>query len=989
MKKYVFLSVMLLSLLLNGAVVESLTPNGFATPFQIRMDRPKRFEFRIDTPARAVKVRVTPKKFSIVKGKKYYIEPTIDRPFEVTAEKNGELILNFSHVPYQYVGIWEAPKKHLPAAITVKAMKNDLGSITPAGKNAFICERTAKRGLFRADIVKNIDLIPGKKYRLTYAYECDKVPPTWKAFLSVFLEVRSEKGKILKVRNTVGYRTEGTMDTYLFLTVPQEWKKATAVLYVSGEFPIKVKLMDFDLREAVAPMRNHPRHHGTATQYPAVITEKNLLKKLEARKPYEVKIVRYAERPVLQINGKLYPFVGYSGGLGSTASMFNEIGYPLNWCSTRLAAFYRYRRLAKNPIWLGKDKYNFKAVDEDLKKRLLHTPDQPLMLGISLYPYVDYTKDFPDAAWRTHDGKKLEIETQPGKYFHSITGATYRREMGKVLRKLGEYLGKSPYGKNIIGFHLGDGGDGQWFSWRHSDWKNFNFDYSPDSRRELISLLKKRYKNNINALRKAWDMPKAEFDTLEIPKPEEWHKFFNTLLDPAVGAQKRLIDWGVVYEDALVNSIDHIMGEFKAGFGRNLVGTVYFPHDSTANLIRARNIDGIMSVPFYSGHRALGSANFIEQPVGSFRINNKMVLTEMDHRTDYSELGCRVGGFDRRGLAVPVGSKDLASQIRRDFSMSLVQGGYAWLLTIAGYNTWSEKFYDVLPECLRAANQTMQRPEWYDWGSIAFIMDFKAQRNSGRSYSFEYNHDRMPRKAIMSSGVSYSDYLVEDIGNGRLRNSKIYIFAHNANLTEGQVNYIRRHYQKNGNVLVFTFGTALNTPGGFEKNIKLLTGMTVKKDLNRQVEFQYAEKSSSDPLAKGFGQIHVEKGDMIPLFYVDDKSAVPLAWHASDPKLPAAAVKRHKNWTAVYLANGFFSPEFPRALAKEAKVVPVGPLGDITLAGNSIITHHAVTSGLKTLRVPFKANWIDLTNGQICGYKSETFTFDAKAGETRWFKVRK
>ena len=29
-----------------------------------------------------------------------------------------------------------------------------------------------------------------------------------------------------------------------------------------------------------------------------------------------------------------------------------------------------------------------------------------------------------------------------------------------------------------IGFHIGDGGDGQWFSWKHSDWKNFNFDYS-------------------------------------------------------------------------------------------------------------------------------------------------------------------------------------------------------------------------------------------------------------------------------------------------------------------------------------------------------------------------------------------------------------------------------------------------------------------------------------------------------------------------------
>lgn len=990
MKKTAFCLLLALFSSLSGAVVESVTPNGFASPFQIRKDLPGRFEFRIDTPVNAVKVRITPRKFSVIKGRKYYVEPTVDRPFEVTAAKNGELLLDFSNAPYQYVGIWPAPADLLAGKLAPREVKNALGSLVRTGKNSFLWERSTKRGLFRTDMTGPISLAPGKRYRLTCAYKCDTPSPTWMGFGSIFVEMRSEKGERRTSRITVSYRAgKDPVDTYLFFTVPKEWKKATAVLYLSGEFPIKIKFMDFSLREAVEPMRNHPRHHGTASQYPAVISEKNLLKKLEKRQPYQVKIVRYAERPVLEINGKLYPFTGYSGGLGSTAAMFEETGYPLNWCSVTLAAFYRYRRLSKNPIWLGKDKYNFKAVDESLKKRLLHVPDQPLLLGISLYPYVDFTKDFPDAAWRTHDGKKIEIETQKGKFFHSITGEIYRREVGKTLRKLGEYLSKSPYGKNIIGFHIGDGGDGQWFTWQHWDWKNFNFDYSPESRREQISLLKKLYKNDIKALRKAWDMPHAEFDTLQQPKPEEWHKYFNTLLDPAVGAQKRLIDWGRVYEDALVNTIDHLMGEFKAGFGKNLVGTVYFPHDSTSALIRAKNIDGVVSVPFYHGHRVLGAANFIEQPVGSFRINNKMILTEMDHRSDYSELGCRLGGYDRRGLGVPVGHEDFANQIRRDYTMSLTQGGYAWLLTIAGYNTWSEKYFNVLPECLRAANQTLKRPAWYDWGNIAFIMDFKAQRNAGRSYSFEYNHDRMPRKAIMASGVSFSDYLVEDIGNGRLRNSKIYIFAHNANLTEGQVNYIRHHYQKNGNVLVFTFGTALNTPGGFEKNIKLLTGMNVKKDLRKLVDFQYAEKRSSDPLARGFGQIHVEKGDKIPLFYVDDKSATPLAWHESAPDLPAAAVKRHKNWTAVYLANGFFSPEFPRALAEEAGVIPTGPLGDITLAGNSMIMLHAVTAGLKTIELPEKSKLIDLKNGQICGYDCKSFTFYAKAGETRWFKVRK
>ena len=41
---------------------------------------------------------------------------------------------------------------------------------------------------------------------------------------------------------------------------------------------------------------------------------------------------------------------------------------------------------------------------------------------------------------------------------------------------------------------------------------------------------------------------------------------------------------------------------------------------------------------------------------------------------------------------------------------------------------------------------------------------------------------------------------------------------------------------------------------------------------------QYAEKHSQDPLAAGVDTIRIEQGEMMPLFYVDDPTAVPLAW---------------------------------------------------------------------------------------------------------------
>lgn len=81
-------------------------------------------------------------------------------------------------------------------------------------------------------------------------------------------------------------------------------------------------------------------------------------------------------------------------------------------------------------------------------------------------------------------------------------------------------------------------------------------------------------------------------------------------------------------------------------------------------------------------------------------------------------------------------------------------------------------------------------------------------------------------------------------------------------------------------------------------------------------------------LPRGWIRSGLNRGEMMPLFYVDDPTAVPLAWYDKNPDLTAAAVKRHKNWTAVYSGPGTFSPEFPRALAAEAGIRPVGPLND-------------------------------------------------------------
>jgi hypothetical protein len=126
-----------------------------------------------------------------------------------------------------------------------------------------------------------------------------------------------------------------------------------------------------------------------------------------------------------------------------------------------------------------------------------------------------------------------------------------------------------------------------------------------------------------------------------------------------------------------------------------------------------------------------------------------------------------------------------------------------------------------------------------------------------------------------------------------------------------------------------------------------------------------------------------------PLFYVDDASATPLAL-IKDTKLVGMAVKRHKNWTAVYLSSGTdcLGTKFFGELAKEAGIIPVGPQDEITYFGNDFLVIHAVKPGKKQLNWGYDADLYDITADKIIARRVKTVTVDMKFGETRWFKLK-
>ena len=87
--------------------------------------------------------------------------------------------------------------------------------------------------------------------------------------------------------------------------------------------------------------------------------------------------------------------------------------------------------------------------------------------------------------------------------------------MSEATSALVRHLENSPEGKIVCGIHVVGGADGQFFPLYRDVTRGE--DHSPAAKRAWSRYLRGIYKNDVNALRKAWNMPQATFETPVSP----------------------------------------------------------------------------------------------------------------------------------------------------------------------------------------------------------------------------------------------------------------------------------------------------------------------------------------------------------------------------------------------------------------------------------------------------------------------------------------
>ena len=178
------------------ARIQLETPSLLTVPPHIRTDSKRKFEFGIDTPAGALQITIRPKHFSIRKGKNYWIDCSVQKPYVVTAERDDMLNLRLEHLPYQYVVVSETGDNLLSGVSfrewdVAKGKQGNRADSLPDG--SLVVKKNVSRSMFRMESPE-MSLEAGKTYYLTMECRMEKFDYNSYFFPGVQISWREKHG---------------------------------------------------------------------------------------------------------------------------------------------------------------------------------------------------------------------------------------------------------------------------------------------------------------------------------------------------------------------------------------------------------------------------------------------------------------------------------------------------------------------------------------------------------------------------------------------------------------------------------------------------------------------------------------------------------------------------------------------------------------------------------------------------------------------------
>lgn len=443
--------------------------------------------------------------------------------------------------------------------------------------------------------------------------------------------------------------------------------------------------------------------------------------------------------------------------------------------------------------------------------------------------------------------------------------------------------------------------------------------------------------------------------------------------------------------------------------GKKLSGAFYGAAASTkyfdfgtvggvSKILESPYIDFLASPSVYE-NRQLGGFAGQRQVYDSYRLHGKMFVVEDDTRTHHENDFYR-DAFELYTI------EDTKNMLKREFGRNICTDVQAWWFDqiIGGKRYKDPEVYELFKKQQEIAKD-FYNGDRRKCSEIAFIYDEE-------SYHVVSNESNVQNIELLRNyetdiiGAPYDRYYHTDLDI--CPDYKLYVFVNCYYLTDEEREMIKRKLKGSGAVALFLWANGVINPDAecvqSPENIKDLVGMDIKEeDAVRYGKFKVTGDGFTERLDKGeiYGdfkrrmwanassytaRVRSSKVFLTPAYTENDESAVTLG-HFLDTGAPALSQKACDGYTSVYCGSKYISADILREVARLAGCHIYEETGDVIYVNRQYLTHHATSSGKKTVRLPERRLVTDAYTGESYGI-TDTITFDAIKGETRMLKLQ-
>lgn len=702
-----------------------------------------------------------------------------------------------------------------------------------------------------------------------------------------------------------------------------------------------------------------------------------ILAKIKDEPPANVKVIYDKGKAKFQIGDKLHEAIIYNVTEAWNADYPNFQRQIQQFKNANINLYSMGLRLPR--IWNADGSIDFKKIDKLFIDALALNPDAYFIYDIIAFVQPDWwLNKYPDELIDYANGgvNPRETDTLQRVRAPSYASQVWRREITDVIRRIVTHIERAPYAKRVFAYRPDFG---VYHEWHYYGMASGMPDTSKPMTRQFQSWLRKRYGNDVNALKKAWGQPDVTFDNATVPdKANRMQRSAGIFRDPIKDR------YSVDYLECMAEVVRDCLFDFnraakEACNGRALVGNYFgyffgnpFPaegwHLLNDEILDSPYVDFQVSPQCYGNHmRALGEAQPARMLAEAYRRrSNKVAIIEADSRTC---LEPKSGGHTH--VDTPEQS---VTTLARDFVQALTLGCSYWPYDFGKVWYNHPKMHQMFKELqpIRTIDADCRSN-----AEILYVGDFKSIIFSnvlGGSPAYT-NPVSMLFRELSHTGAPVDTASFNDLASGQLKDYKLYIFPNLYYVTPDQVKVVQQ-LQRQNKAILWLYAPGYLTPDGASvQSMQQLTGFNIKQLPGQCKTITYVDGREIKSLLPG---------DLEPVLQIDDPSAEIIGTSRYGNTSIATYAKKGN----AYLATAAFIDRIElRKIFQNEKIHCYNDDNDaVVYANSSFIGFHTKNPGPQTIRLPRKVTVKMLYPKQeTIGTNIDQFTFLAPAESTTIF----